>query len=127
MGGLFGDTIGAVEAALRFRVARQGVLASNVANADTPGYRRADIAFDKALRAATPAVARRHPNHLAQETGDPRWRPVVERRTPGPNGNDVDAHGELIRLSRNAGAFNEQAEVMVRLLELRRTAISSRR
>lgn len=40
------------EVALRLREQRQQVLASNIANADTPGYKARDFNFNQALAAA---------------------------------------------------------------------------
>ena len=40
------------EAALGLRAQRQQLLASNIANADTPGYKARDIDFNQALSAA---------------------------------------------------------------------------
>ena len=40
------------ELALRLRIYRQQLLASNIANADTPGYKAVDIDFQEALRIA---------------------------------------------------------------------------
>ncbi len=59
------------EAALSLRAKRQEVLASNIANADTPGYKARDIDFASALQnalkpAATPAqLATTNAAHLA--------------------------------------------------------------
>jgi flagellar basal-body rod protein FlgB len=38
------------EAALRMRGYRQQILASNMANVDTPGYKSRDVLFSQALR-----------------------------------------------------------------------------
>lgn len=43
--------------ALVLRARRQEVIASNIANADTPGYRAADFDFAKALKAAGDGAA----------------------------------------------------------------------
>lgn len=60
--------------ALTLRAQRQQVLASNIANADTPGYQARDMDFAAALRQATGAapasvlrqsVAATDPRHLA--------------------------------------------------------------
>ena len=44
--------------ALRLRSERQAVLASNIANADTPNYKAVDFDFAKALRDANDASAK---------------------------------------------------------------------
>lgn len=118
-----GETVDRVEAAMRFRSARQGVLAANIANADTPGYRGADLEFDAALArsALRPVTAR--PGHVALAAGAPEWRLVDRRGAPRPDGNDVNADRELIELSRNASAFTQQSEVLSRLIALRQLAL----
>lgn len=123
MSGVFGKTVDSVEAAMRFRVARQTVLSGNIANADTPGYRRFDLALDEARHGM--AITRTDPRHLG--TGGIRgtdWD--VERGDYGdrPDRNGVDIDEELIAMSRNAGAFVQQAEVLSRLLALRRIAVT---
>jgi flagellar basal-body rod protein FlgB len=47
------DTLNFQSEALNLRSERQRVLASNIANADTPGYQARDIDFAQALREAT--------------------------------------------------------------------------
>lgn len=57
--------------ALTLRAERQRVIASNIANADTPGYQAREMDFPRALRAATgvagtePRLATTQPGHLA--------------------------------------------------------------
>ena len=60
--------------ALRLRAERQQVLASNIANADTPGYKAVDFDFNQALADATrgsraPAGALRSPQELVERPG----------------------------------------------------------
>jgi flagellar basal-body rod protein FlgB len=51
------DTLNFQTQALTLRAERQRQLASNIANADTPGYQARDIDFAKALREATGEIA----------------------------------------------------------------------
>jgi len=123
MSELFGATFERVESAMRFRVARQSVLSGNVANADTPGYRRFDLKVDELLQ--NNSLARtdaRHLNAGGLKSND--WN--VERGDFGtrPDRNGVDIDQELITMSRNAGAFVQQAEVLSRLLSIRRIAVT---
>lgn len=114
---------------MRFRVARQAVLAANVSNADTPGYRRAELEVAQALDAAGGATAlrRTHAGHLdaAGRSSGPGGAGDNYRLTRGPVGTRPDRNGvelddELVQLGRNAGAFQDQAAVLNRLLALRR-------
>jgi flagellar basal-body rod protein FlgB len=53
------------EAALNLRAWRQEVLASNIANADTPNYKARDIDFSAQLRAAVAGTREGEPAKLA--------------------------------------------------------------
>ena len=123
MSELFGPTMDAIESAMRFREARQSVLSGNVANADTPGYRRFDLKIDAALEKTRLAMT--DPRHLTAD-GTAHGEYQVERGDFGsrPDRNGVDLDQELIEVSRNAGAFEEQAEVLSRLLSIRRIAVT---
>lgn len=124
MANLFGDGLNAVESALRFRLARQSVLAANVANADTPGYRPADLEFDAALAGAERRLARTDARHLGAGAGGvSEYRLQRADGAARLDGNGVDLDRALIELSRNAGAFNEQATVFSRLVAMKRAAI----
>lgn len=64
--------LGAIRNAANLRTYRQEVLASNIANADTPNYKARDFDFSAALENAKAgragfAIARTSPRHLAGE------------------------------------------------------------
>jgi len=69
------DTLDFQAQALSLRAERQRLIASNIANADTPGYVAREMDFARALREATghatgpTALAATHPGHLALPTG----------------------------------------------------------
>ena len=48
--GIFGKTFNLVKTALKIRSHKHTLLASNIANVDTPGYRRKDIPFEKIMQ-----------------------------------------------------------------------------
>lgn len=125
MSSLVGGSLDVLTASMRFRTSRQAALASNVVNADTPGYRRVDLRFDDLMRDAALRLERSDPRHLSAGGGGPdRYRTVEGPRGTRPDGNGVDLQQELIQLSRNAGAFSKQATVMARILALRRHAVT---
>ena len=75
----------ALENLLTLTSKRQQVLAANVANLDTPGYRAKDISFAQELDGNLDATAR-----------------VVEVETKEkPNGNNVDLDRELTEITKN--------------------------
>ena len=100
-------------AALGLRAQRQETLASNVANADTPGYKARDFDFATQLKSAlgrsalaAPSVAltRTSAQHL---TGGHRGStlPHLQYRIPAQSsvdGNTVDLDAELQQFSDNA-------------------------
>jgi flagellar basal-body rod protein FlgB len=125
---LGGGDLEALEASLRFRLTRQSALAGNVVNADTPGYRRMDVAFDGLLEDAALRLERTDPGHLGAgggaEAGASAYRRELGPHGTRPDGNGVDLQHELVELSRNAGTFSKQATVLARMLALRRVAVT---
>jgi flagellar basal-body rod protein FlgB len=93
--------------ALNLRAQRQQLLASNIANADTPGYKARDIDFEAALRAATgeggSAPAATHARHLggasAARPAEAQYRSAGQ---PSIDGNTVDMDVERNRFAENA-------------------------
>lgn len=95
--------------ALNLRALRQQVLASNIANADTPGFQARDIDFTKSLkdalagRASAGDLARTVSTHLAapqSSAGGPLlYRQVLQ---PSLDGNTVDVDVERAQLAENA-------------------------
>jgi flagellar basal-body rod protein FlgB len=78
--------------------ARMGVIAQNIAHADTPGYKAQDLpSFDRVFQAESGAMRATRPGHLsAASTG----AALVAERAPGreaPNGNTVSLEGEMVK------------------------------
>jgi len=118
------EAMGALQVAMRFRKAREGVIAGNVANADTPGYRRRDISFEGIFEDAESNLVRTHVQHLPTASADPdQARVEMGPRGTRPDGNGVDLDQELVTAHRNASSFIDQANVLARLSTLVRTAI----
>jgi flagellar basal-body rod protein FlgB len=93
--------IGKLEAALKvqgealvLRARRQQVLASNIANADTPGYKAVDFDFGKAL-----GEALRRPGAAAERALRLEAQPAAQ---PSADGNTVDMDAERAKFADNA-------------------------
>jgi flagellar basal-body rod protein FlgB len=96
---------------LALRSERQRLLASNIANADTPGYLARDFDFATALRQATgaqtasaAAPAATQPGHIGAPTGT-RAEPNLLYATPAQSnldGNSVDMDRERAAFADNA-------------------------
>lgn len=78
---------------------RQAVIARNVANADTPGYRARDIApFTGPPAPATGAWSMRasRPAHLTA-SAPPAWREIAAQGDAALNGNTVSVEIEMMK------------------------------
>lgn len=118
------DALDTLQQAMRLRMARETVIAGNIANADTPGYRRRELEFEGLLDRKLPEIERTHARHLSTTPAGPgQARIEVGPRGTRPDGNGVDLDEELVQAHRNAGAYIDQANVLARLSALVRTAI----
>jgi flagellar basal-body rod protein FlgB len=87
---------------------RAAVLAENIANADTPGWKSRDLpAFDAALERAGVTMLRTSPTHLAGTAGDDAAARPEEGET-APDGNTVRVDVELTKV-----ADTETAQTLV--------------
>ncbi|OIR11498.1 flagellar basal body rod protein FlgB [mine drainage metagenome] len=99
------------QTALNLRAVRQELIASNIANADTPNYKAKDIDFASALQGALSGsgeklpVAATSPQHLAGAAGESvMGAPVLFRKPlqPSADGNTVDMDVEQAQFADNA-------------------------
>ena len=104
---LFDTTQLALQAAISGASARQDALAANIANADTPGYRRVDVDFHSALTAAMSAS---DPSSALARVA---FTPLLDRSAGATraDGNTVDIDSESAKLAANA--LDQQAAVQV--------------
>ncbi len=88
---------------------RQSVIAGNVANADTPGYRAQDVQpFESVLNSTAPSLTVTQPGHFAfsQSMAEPSG--LQPGKTWGTNhsGNSVSLESELMKASQSARLMN---------------------
>jgi len=94
--------------ALKLRSYRQQLLASNIANGDTPHYKAVDIDFASALRNASQtgaqSFAATSPRHIAGPSGGTAGARVQFRGAsqPSVDGNTVDLDVERAKFADNA-------------------------
>ena len=118
------EAMGALQVAMRFRKAREAVIASNIAHADTPGYPRRELSFEGLFEDAKASLVRTDPQHMPTRPNDPeKARVELGPKGTRPDGNGIDLDQELVTAHRNASAFVDQANVLARLSTLIRTAI----
>jgi flagellar basal-body rod protein FlgB len=107
-----------LETALRAAQLRQAVYANNIANMDTPGFKRSDVQFEsllqEALQSAPDAQSTAETAGSSLPTGW-NWsaalavQPVVttdNATAVDNNGNNVDVDAEMARLAENQVRYN---------------------
>ncbi|MDF1874870.1 flagellar basal body rod protein FlgB [Sulfurimonas sp. SAG-AH-194-I05] len=105
--------------ALDYRAARQDMIASNIANADTPFYRPRDISFEGALAnkardlqnkgTNTLKLAQTNGQHIPFENEKNSYEPTLffrDGHMARNDGNSVDLDVETTEMGKNSVMFN---------------------
>jgi len=100
MDALFGKTIEMLSAVLDFRSERHKVIASNIANIDTPNYRPKDIVFKEELKALIS-------NECGATIGKADYE-VID------SGEKVNLDSEMAKLAENNLMHNLTVELLAR-------------
>lgn len=121
MSDLFDATLQSLQQGLDIHARRQAVLASNIANLDTPHYVPRDLDFKEYLRRVTDTaepgpLAETSAGHvndgaLALQAEDVRLEERPDR-APGPDGNAVDLDRQMALATINAGKFGALARAV---------------
>lgn len=121
----------ALRTKMRWHQTRQGVLAENVANADTPGYRARDLKevnFERTLKTLSRSVAavRTHPAHFpagstAIKVFDGTKKDWQFEITP--NGNGVTLEEQMMKVTANQMDYQAATTLYSRGLGMIRTAV----
>jgi flagellar basal-body rod protein FlgB len=112
---------------------RNKVLADNIANVDTPNFKRSDVDFDKVLQAAmgdedagTLELKRTSPRHLAGVPLAGDGFVVPDLGTAFRNdGNNVDIDSEMTKLAENTLQYNALARALTSQFALLKQATES--
>jgi flagellar basal-body rod protein FlgB len=115
------DTTTVLERALPVLEASQRILANNIANANTPGFRPSHVSFRESLRSALEGVSSgvpliaTHPRHISPGYAAPSI--VFERDTFEPGRNDMstfDVDREMVALTKNSGRFEVLSGILTK-------------
>jgi flagellar basal-body rod protein FlgB len=103
---------------------RQEAIASNIANAETPGYRRLDISTDFAEQ----LKARSRNGELASSVSTVQPTLVQDpfARSVRPDGNSVEIEKELLAMNKNAVEYEFLTEVVSGNIKQLKMAITGR-
>jgi flagellar basal-body rod protein FlgB len=108
-----------IKDALDYRAARQDMIASNIANADTPNYRPRDIRFEEALAKKEAALfdegsnklelAQTNAKHLEPKNDTDGYKATTffrDGHMARNDGNSVDIDVETTEMSKNSIMYN---------------------
>lgn len=84
-----------LEAGIKAENLRQKAIANNIANLQTPGYRRIDVKFQELLAKALNSPGQIDLSEIKSQVYQPRQTPV------GSNGNDVTLEAEIGQMVKN--------------------------
>jgi flagellar basal-body rod protein FlgB len=112
------NIVGYLEAGIRAEGLRQKAIASNVANSQTPGYRRVDVRFAD-LVADAMERADSDPDDLQGELFKPMQTPLDSK------GNDVNLDAEIGELVKNTLTQKTYMRLLARKYRQIDTAIST--
>ena len=121
---LFDTTFKALDLALGAAGKRQEVLANNLANVNTPGYKRLDVQFDGVLAKAVDAA------RAGDATSLDSMRPGVstdESVAVRADGNSVDVDQEMAYVAENNIRYNALVQLTQKKLETLKYVIADGR
>lgn len=124
-----------LETALQAANLRQEVLVGNIANGDTPYYKRSSVSFENLLKSEmdsiTPSLVGRRTNEKHMEIGKSTQnvRPTVtfdQSTSMNNNLNNVDIDSEMTQLAENQLRYNAYVEQVNYQIKMKRVAVEGR-
>jgi flagellar basal-body rod protein FlgB len=130
---LFDQTLATAARSLNIRARRHELIISNLANADTPGYKAFDLEMEKAIAAQAgnvpkASLANTHPAHIPVGTaGNDHLRPyLVQREDPNNmrgDGNTVNMEREMAGLAENQLMYKASAQIVTKKFQSLKSVI----
>jgi len=114
------DVTGYLEAAMRASSLRARVIANNIANIQTPGYRRRVVEFERLLAEAMESSNRHGLEDLKAQIRQPMTNPV------DANNNDVVLEQEIGELLKNSARYRIYSRLLARAYRQMEMAMSDR-
>ena len=129
-------TLQALSAGLKFREMRQEIISSNVANAETPGYKSKRLDFEKALARALDVDGEltmkvENKDHFNVGGGGfENLEPEVREDANGvvnESGNTVNREDEIARMAENKTMYDALVQLVNKKLGLKKYVINAER
>lgn len=107
-----------LEKALAGSSLRHKVISNNIANINTPGYKRMEVSFEDELAAAADSgesrqgLTRTHPGHMLPESAaaDSSRIRTIDNTSMRTDGNNVDVDAEMAAMTKNNIFYNTVAQ-----------------
>ncbi len=120
MGDIFGKTVSILEKNLDLRMMRHDVIASNIANQETPGYKAKDLSFQKELNKAGAQVnaglVRTNKAHLSGASTSSHISGVEIKERPDANSNldnnNVNPEKEMAMMAENNIMYDASVQLL---------------
>jgi flagellar basal-body rod protein FlgB len=135
-GWLDGPVLSVLEKGLDASSLRQRVISNNVANVDTPNFKRSDVDFQSVLGAVIGENAENgadlplkvtDPQHLTGTTNNAQKAIVTDQNSIYRNdGNNVDIDREMANVAENGLYYNSVTQTITSQLGLLRMAIDGK-
>jgi flagellar basal-body rod protein FlgB len=134
----FGQTVGMLKNAMDGAGAAHGVIANNIANVNTPNFRRSDVSFKEALAATEPSAG--DPDELGLATTSEKHIAIGGAQGAQPfavttsvqqdqqmrvDGSNVDVDQEMAKLSLNSAYAQTMGQLLQNQYSRLRQAIQS--
>lgn len=101
---------------------RNKVIAENLANSETPGYKAKKVDFKTAMfdaeRGADLQIRRSNSGHLSPQRSAYNVKVDDSKNPSRADGNNVDQEMEIVNMSENSIIYNSAAETMGRRFKL---------
>ena len=130
---IFDETIQTAARALDLRSRRHELILSNLANADTPGYKAFDLMVEEAMaKQAAPQhsvqLQRTNPGHLPEGPNNlnavrPQMVQLSGQATLRGDGNTVDMDREMTHLASNQLLYKASAQIIAKKFQALRNVI----
>lgn len=126
---MFGKTISWLEKSLNVRLVQHDLLASDIANSETPGFKEEHLNFRKTMASFTGegglTLVRTDPGDLPGEDafGGGRLDLVSDPGPQGADGNSVNMDTEMVRLGENGLLYNATVQALAHKLDILKEAI----
>lgn len=128
------DNISLLSELLEAKTLRHDILLNNIANADTPNFKRSDVSFEEKLRKAledkSMPLDATHEKHFTNKKNLHDIKPNIymqKDRSLRNDNNNVDIDKEMVELSKNMISYNIVSDQIQKNFKILQSAISEGR